>query len=101
MSHAYYARSGLRHFAIACGTDEPDIDLFNSPDLCGCHLIGIEEERWFMGGVYHRICMLEDEFLLGNESIDHLTEHLEVMGVWAIMLARATHWCHGHIETKL
>lgn len=29
------SRSGLRHFAIACGADEPEIDLFTSPDLHG------------------------------------------------------------------
>ena len=45
------SHSGLRHFAIACSADEPDIDLFTIPDLHGCHLVGTEEERWFMGGV--------------------------------------------------
>ena len=34
-----------------------------------------------MGGVYHQICMLEAEFLLSNESVDHLMEDLEVTGV--------------------
>jgi hypothetical protein len=54
-----------------------------------------------MGGIYRRICMPEMEFLLANESVDHLTEHLEVTRVRAIMLARAMHQHHGHIETEL
>lgn len=29
-------RSGLRHFAVACGADELDIDLFTSLDLRAC-----------------------------------------------------------------
>lgn len=95
------SRGGLRHFAIACGADELDIDLFTSLDLHGCHMIGTEEERRYMGGVYCWICMPEVEFLLGNKSIDHLTEDLEVTGVRAIMLAQAMCRRHGHIETGL
>ena len=95
------SHSGLRYFSIACGTNEPNIDLFTSPDLRGCHLIGTKEECQFIGGVYRRICMLKPKFLLCNESIDHLTEHLEVTGVQAIMLARAMRRRHGHIEMEL
>lgn len=80
------SHSGLRYFTVACGADEPDIDLFTSPDLCECQ-IRIEGECWFMGGVYRRICMPKAEFLLSNESIDHLMEDLEVTSVRAIMLA--------------
>lgn len=29
------SHSGLRYFSIACGTDEPNIDLFTSPNLRG------------------------------------------------------------------
>lgn len=53
-----------------------------------------------MGGVYHRIYMPEVEFLLSNESVDHLMEDLEVTGVRAIMLARAVRWRYGHVETE-
>lgn len=99
--HGDASHSGLRHFAIACYADEPDIDLFTSPNLHKCHLVGKEEECQFMVGVYRHICMSEVEFLLGNESVDHLTEDLEVTGVWVIMLAQATHRHHGHIGTEL
>ena len=42
--------SGLRHFTISYGADEPEIDLFTSPDLRDCHLIRTEEERRFLAG---------------------------------------------------
>jgi hypothetical protein len=45
-------RSGLRHFAIQYGIDDPGINIFTSPDLHGCHLVGSEEERRFMAGMY-------------------------------------------------
>ena len=73
--------SGLRHFAFLCGADKPEIDLFTSPDLHDCHLIGTEEERRFLAGTYRRICMPEMEFLMSHESVDHLTEDVEVAGV--------------------
>ncbi|XP_066351472.1 autophagy-related protein 23-like [Miscanthus floridulus] len=44
---------------------------------------------------------VEAEFLLSHESVDHLTEDIEVAGVRAIMLAQATRWRHGHVETEL
>ena len=81
------SRSGLRHFAISYGANEPEIDLFTSPDLHDCHLIGTEEEHRFLAGTYHRICMPEAEFLMSHELVDHLTEDVEVGGVRAIMLA--------------
>ena len=46
------SRSGLRHFAVSCGADEPEIDLFTSPDLHDCHLIGNEEERRFLADLH-------------------------------------------------
>lgn len=94
-------RGSLRHFAIACGADEPDIELFTSLDLRGCRLVGTDEERHFMVGVYRRICMPEAELLLSNESVDHLTEDLEATSVRAIMLARAARRRRGHVETEL
>jgi hypothetical protein len=81
---------GLRHCAVAYGADEPEIGLFTSLDLCRCHLIGEEEERQFMASTYYQICMPEAEFLLSNESVDHLMEDLEVASIRAIMPARAT-----------
>jgi hypothetical protein len=93
--------SGLRHFVIACVADEPKIDLFTSLDLRGCHLIGAEEERRFMASTYRQICMPEVEFLLSNESVDHLMEDLEVASIRAIMLTQATRWHHGHVKTEL
>lgn len=54
-----------------------------------------------MAGRYHWICMLEVEFLLLNEIVDHLTKDQEVAGIRAIMLARATCRRHGHVETEL
>ena len=95
------SHSGLKHFTIACGADEPEIDLFTSLDLCGCHLIRTEEERRFMASTYRRICMPEVEFLLSTKTVDHLIEGLEVASVRAIMLTRATRRCHGHIKTEL
>lgn len=94
-------RSGLRHFAVACGADELDIDLFTSLDLRACHLVGTEEECRFLASTYRRICMPKAEFLLSNESVDHLTEDLEVAGIRAIMQARAACQRHGHVEAEL
>ena len=95
------SRSGLRHFAVSCGADDPEIDLFTSPDLRDCHHIGTEEESRFLAGTYCRICMPEVEFLMSHESVDHLTEDVEVARVRAIMLARATCRCHGRVGTEL
>lgn len=94
-------RGSLQHFAIACGFDEPDIELFTSLDLRGCRLIGTDEEHQFMASMYRRIYMPEVELMLSNESIDHLIEDLEVIGMRAIMLARAARRHHGHVETEL
>lgn len=80
------SHGSLRDFPSTCGADEPNIELFASPDLHGYRLAGTDEGHWFMAGVYHRICMLEVKLLLSNESIDHLTEDLEVTGMRAIML---------------
>jgi len=95
------SRSGLRHFVVSCGANEPEIDLFTSPNLRDCHLIGTKEERQFLAGTYRRICMPEVEFLMSHESVDHLTEDVEVARVRAIMLARATCRCHGRVGTEL
>ena len=46
------SRSGLRHFAIKCEANEPEIDIFTSLDLRGCHLVGSEEECHFMVRTY-------------------------------------------------
>ena len=54
-----------------------------------------------MVGTYRQICMPEEEFLLSNETVDHLIEVLEIAGVRAIMLAHATCQRHGHVETEL
>ena len=78
--------SGLRHFAISCGADEPKIDLFTSLDLHDWHLIGTEEERQFLAGNYRRIWMPEVEFLMSHELVDNLTKDVKVAGVRAIML---------------
>lgn len=43
------SHDSLRHFAIAYGANEPDIELLTSPDLRGCHLVGTDEERRFYG----------------------------------------------------
>ena len=67
--------------------DELEIDLFTSPILCDCHLVGTVEEHRFMVGMYCRICMPEAEFLMSHETMDDLTEDVEVAGVRAIMLA--------------
>ena len=37
------SRSGLRHFTTSCGADEPKIEMFTSPNLRECHLVGTEE----------------------------------------------------------
>lgn len=95
------SRSALRCYGIKCGADEPRIDLYTSPDLCGCHLVGNDEERRFLAGMYRRICMPEAEFVLSNESMENLTTDLEVSGIRAIMLARAARLHHEHVETNL
>lgn len=60
------SRSGLVHYASECGADEPKIDLYTSPDLRECHLIGNDEERRFLGGVFRRTSIPEAEFLLSR-----------------------------------
>jgi hypothetical protein len=95
------SRSGLRHFTVKCGTDDPEIDIFTSPDLHRCHLVGNEEERRLMTGTYRWISMLKAEFMLLNEPMDVLTANLEVSGIRAIMLAWAAHLHHGHVEIEL
>ena len=95
------SRSGLKHFTVSCGVDEPKIDLFTIPDLCDCHLIGTEEEHRFLAGTYRWICMPEVEFLMSYESVDHLTEDVKVAGDRAIILAQAARRRHGHVETEL
>ena len=88
------SRSGLRCFAVKCGADEPEIDLFTNPDLHGCHLVGSDEERRFLAGMYHQICMPEAEFMQSNELVNDLTMDLEVAGIRAIMLARVARLHH-------
>ena len=82
------SRSGLRHVAASCGTDELEIDLFTSPDLRDCHLVGTAEEHHFMAGTYRRICMPEAEFLMSHGTVYDLTKDVEAAGVRAIMFAR-------------
>jgi hypothetical protein len=60
------SRSGLVHYASECGADELEIDLYTSSDLCECHLIGNDEERRFLGGVFGRTSIPEVEFLLSR-----------------------------------
>ena len=95
------SHSGLQHFAASCGADEPEIDLFTSPNLRDCHLVGTTEERRFMAGTYRRICMPKAEFFMSHETVDDLTKDVEVAGVRAIMLARAICQHHGYVETEL
>jgi hypothetical protein len=91
----------LRHFAIKYETDDPEIDIFTSPYLHGCHLVGSAVEHRFMTKTYQRISMPEAEFMLSSESMDDLTTNLEVSGIRAIMLAGAASLHHGLVETKL
>jgi hypothetical protein len=91
----------LIHFGSTLGVDEVEVELYTSSDLRAYHLVGNEEERRFMGGVYHRICMPGAELMLSNKSIDHLTKDLEVSAMRSLMLARATHRRHDHIKTDL
>jgi hypothetical protein len=95
------SHSGLRHFAIKYRTDDPEIDIFMSPDHRGCHLVGSEEEHRFMVGMYRQISMPEAEFMLSNESMDDLTIDLVVSGIRAIMLVGAASLHHGLVETEL
>jgi hypothetical protein len=46
------SRSGLRHYAMNCGIDETEIDLYTSADPCGCNLVGTEEEPLFLVGTF-------------------------------------------------
>ena len=45
--------------------------------------------------------MLEAEFLMSHESVDHLIKDVEVARVRAFMLGRATCQRHSHVETEL
>jgi hypothetical protein len=56
----------LRHFVVSCCTDEPEIDIFTSPDLRNCHLVGTKEECRFLARTYHQISMPEEEFLMSH-----------------------------------
>ena len=49
------SHGSLGYFANTYGANEPDIELFISPNLRGCRLVGTDEERWFMASVYHQI----------------------------------------------
>lgn len=95
------SRSGLVHFALECGVDEPEIDLYTSPDLRECHLIGNDEERRFLGGVFHRTSVPEAEFLLSRQPMDDLTRDTEVAGIKALLLDRGARLRHGHVEAEL
>lgn len=73
--------------------DEPKVDLYTSPDLCECHLIGNDEERRFLGRVFRSTSVPKAEFLLSQQPMDDLTCDIEVMGSklcsWLMVLAYA------------
>lgn len=46
------SHSSLWHFAIKCGADELEIDIFTCLNLRRCHLVGSEEEHHFMVRTY-------------------------------------------------
>lgn len=94
-------RSGLVHYALECGTDDPEIDLYTSPDLRSCHLVGNNEERRFLGGVFRRTSIPEAEFMLSHQRMDDLTRDIEDAGVRALLLARGARIRHGHAMTEL
>lgn len=102
-NHAFgdASRSGLVHYAVECGTDEPVTDLYTSPDLRGCNLIGNEEEHQFLGGTFRRISIPKEEFFLSKQLMDYLTWDVEVAGIKALLLARGARPRHGHVETEL
>jgi hypothetical protein len=81
------SHSGLCHYTMKCGTNELEIDLYTSPELRGCNLVGTEEERRFLVGTFRRISISEAKFALSNETMDDLTKDVEVSAVKAIMLA--------------
>lgn len=54
------------HFGNKFGVDDAETELFTSPDLRSCHLVGNIEERRFMARVYWHICMPEAELLLSR-----------------------------------
>lgn len=89
------------HYAASCGTDEPEIDLYTSPDLRGCNLNSTNEERRFLGSTFHRISISEAEYALSKQSVDDLLKDIEVVGIKALLLARGACLHHGFIETDL
>lgn len=95
------SRSGLVHYAVSCGTNEPEVDLYTSPDLCRCNLNGTDEESRFLGGTFRRISIPEAEFALSKQSVDDLMKDVEVASIKALLLARGARLCHGSIETDL
>lgn len=91
----------LVHYVASCGTDEPEIDLYMSPNLRGCNLNGIDEERHFLGGTFRQISILGAEYALLKLSVDDLMRDVEVAGIKALLLARGARLRHGFIETEL
>lgn len=94
------SHSGLVHYAMECGTDEPEIDLYTSSDLRECHLVGNDEERRFLGGVFRRTSILEAKFLLAHQHMDDITRDIEVNLICALLLAHEARICHGHAVTE-
>lgn len=95
------SHSGLLHYAMSCGKDEPMTDLYTCPDLCRCNLNGTDEERRFLGGIFHRISIPEAEYALSKKSADDLMKDVEVTVIKALLLARGACLHHGFIETDL
>lgn len=95
------SQGGLVHLAAECGTDEPEIDLYTSPDLHECRLVGNDEERRFLGGVFWRTSFPEAEFMLSNQPMEGLTHDVEVAGIKALLLARGAHLHHERVVSDL
>lgn len=93
--------SSLPYFANKLGVDDVETELFTSPDLCGCHLQGSEEERRFLAGVFGRVCVPEAELFLSEQPMDDITDDLEVAAVKVMLLARSARQRSGYNETSL
>lgn len=94
------SHGALVRLAGEVGADEPEVDLFTSPDLLDCHLFGNDEERRFLGGVFGRIGIPEAEFAISRNDLDETTRDIEVNAVRSLPLAGGARIRHSRVVAE-